>query len=331
MTFLPAHIDAEYVRRACAGGRCKPHRAPPLSECTTFAVRRLPAGRIAFRRQVTPVAQLGAVGEFYLRPTYRRVPTSWLWERPAWRGYAGTEAPPPGIEFGVPPWRSLDGGLGALGLGGVEIPDRLTPLTEAQAAGALSTAYKRVTGVFPTQRILELLMAQTAQETGRWLRLHNYGFGNLKASASNAYYQGFRCWEVVNGQTVWYEADNPMCRFAAYLTPEDGAEQYIRLLQKRAHWWNGLQTGTVEGFVSGLTTVPKFFTGDAGVYARNMRQFISEYAGVAAEYAGQAAQFAGAHKYAAIGTAVGVFSLTFGSWYLYNAMQKKRKERSKTT
>lgn len=318
MTFLPNHIDAEYVRRACAGGRCKPHRAPPLSECTTFAVHRLPGGRIAVRR--------GAVGELYMRPTPWRVPTSWLWERPVFRGYAGELPPPPGVEMGVPAWRSLDGGLGAFGLSGVEIPDRLTPLTAGQAAAALSTAYQRVTGAFPTQRILGLLVAQTAQETGRWQRLHNFGFGNLKASAANAYYQGFRCWEVVNGQTVWYEADNPMCRFAAYLTPEDGAEQYIRLLQKRPHWWNGLQTGTVDGFIAGLTTVPKFFTGDAGVYARNMTQFISEYADVAAQYAGRAVTFAGQHKLAAVGTAVGVFSLTFGSWYLYNAMQKKKQK-----
>lgn len=324
MTFLPAHIDAEYVRRICAGGGCTPHRAPPLSECTRFAVRRLPGGRITFQRR--------AVGELYLRPTYRRVPTSWLWERPVFRGYAGSEADlPPGVSFGVPAWRSLDGGLGAVGLAGTEIPDKLTPLTAEQAAGALSTAYKRVTGAFPTQRILGLLVAQTAQETGRWQRLHNYGFGNLKASSSDPYYQGFRCWEVVNGQTVWYEADNPMCRFAAYLTAEDGAERYIRLLQKRPHWWNGLQTGTVDGFIDGLTTVPKFFTGDAGVYARNMTQFLSEYGAVVAEYAGQAVTFAGQHKYAAIGTAVGVFSLTFGGWYLYNAMQKKRKARSKTT
>ena len=314
MTFLPQHIDAEYVRRACGGG-CKPHRAPPLSECTRFAVRRLPGGRLEFQRRRTP---LGAVGEYYLRPTPWRVPTSWLWERPAWRGYAGAE-PPLGISFGVPAWRSLDGGLGALGLGGVEIPDRLTPLTAEQAAGALATAYRRVTGAFPTQRILGLLVAQTAQETGRWQRLHNYGFGNLKAAASDLYYQGFRCWEVVNGQTVWYEADNPICRFAAYLTAEDGAERYIRLLQKRPHWWNGLQTGTVDGFVAGLTTVPKFFTGDAGVYARNMTQFISEYSAVAAEYAGQAVTFAGQHKLAAVGTAVGVFMLTFGSWYLWEA------------
>jgi hypothetical protein len=58
---------------------------------------------------------------------------------------------------------------------------------------------------------------------------------------------------------------------------------------------------------------------------------MNRFADDVVSYAGQAAEFAGQHKYAAIGTAIGVFSLTFGSWYLYNAMQKKRKARSKTT
>lgn len=232
--------------------------------------------------------------------------------------------------MGVPSWRTLGvAGLGALD--GMPLPDKLTPLTADQATSALATAYQRVTGQRATQKVLALLVAQTAQETAEWQKLHNYGFGNLKASASDAFYQGFRCWEIVNGQKVWYEADNPMCRFAAYLTPEDGAERYIRLLAMRPHWWNGLHTETVDGFIAGLTTAPMFFTGDPAAYARRMEQFVSEYAGVVAQYAGQAAQYAGAHRYAAIGTAVGVFSLTFGSWYLYNAVQKKRKARSKTT
>jgi len=233
--------------------------------------------------------------------------------------------------MGVPPWRALGGRRGLGALGGTELPDQITPLTAEQAAAALATAYQRVTGHAPTDRILGLLVAQTAQETGEWQHLHNFGFGNLKASASDQYYQGFRCWEMVNGQQVWYDADNPICRFAAYLRPEDGAERYVQLLAKRPYWWNGLHTGTVEGFVAGLTTPPVFFTGDPGVYARNMEKFVSEYAAVVAEYAGQAATFAGQHKYAAIGTAVGVFSLTFGSWYLYNAIKSKRKARSART
>jgi len=308
VSFLPPHVDAGYVRRACAGGRCKP---PPLTTCTKYDVRRLPGGRIAFRPK--------AVGEFYARPTRARVPTSWLWEHPAWRGplYGLGAATPPGLHCGVPAWRSF--GLAGLGaLGATELPDRLTPLTPEQATHALATAYRRVTGKAPTSKILGLLVAQTAQETAEWQSLHNFGFGNLKASASDPYYQGFRCWEIVNGQKTWYESDNPMCRFAAYLTAADGAERYIRLLMSRPHWWNGLHTETVDGFVAGLTTAPVFFTGDPAAYARRMTGFVSEYGALAMKYAGQ-------HRMAVVGTAVGVFALTFGGWYLYNTLTSKKR------
>ena len=246
-----------------------------------------------------PLGTGAGVGEFYLR--------QWpLMVAPPVRSYRLA--------------RAMAGSLGA-----TELPNKLTPLTAEQATSALATAYKRVTGNAPTQRVLGLLVAQTAQETAQWKSLHNFGFGNLKASASDPYYQGFRCWEIVNGEKVWYEADHPMCRFAAYLNAEDGAERYVRLLMKRPHWWNGLHTGTVDGFVAGLTTAPMFFTGDPTAYARRMEQFVGEYTGLVAQYAGEAAQYAGKHKVAVAGTVVGVFALTFGSWYLYNAVTSKRK------
>jgi hypothetical protein len=256
---FPPHVDAAYVRRACARGRCLP---PP--------------------------------------------------------SFGASE--PPGLSFGVSQWRAL--GLAGLGaLGGVALPNTLTPLTADQAAAALATAYKRVTGRAPTQRILALLVGQTALETGDWKSLHNYNFGNAKASASDPYYTGFRCWELVNGQQTWYEADDPMCRFAAHLTAADGAEHYIRVLAHRPNWWAGLQTGTVDGYVAGLTTSPAYFTANAQQYADGLTVRMNKFAAQAVKYAGE-------HKAAVVGTAVGVFVLTFGSWYLYNTVTSKRRRAS---
>jgi hypothetical protein len=259
------------------------------------------------------------VGEFYAQSTPWRVPTSWLWERPAWRGpLYGTGATPTGLHFGVPPWRSLGGGPGLGALGGTELPNALTPLTAAQASSALATAYKRVTGKDPTKTILGLLISQSAQETAEWKSLHNFNFENSKATASDPYYQNFRCWEVEGGQKVWYDPPDPHCRFAAHRSPADGAEHYLRLLKRRTNWWNGLHTGTVDGFVAGLTTAPMFFTGDPSAYAKRMNQFMGDYAAAAARYAGE-------NKLAVVGTAVGVFVLAFGSWYLYNTLTAKRR------
>lgn len=269
-----------------------------------------------------PVA-MGSVGEFYVRPTPWRVPTSWLWRHPAWRGpaYARLGATePPGVHFGISAWRSLgDPALGALG--GIALPDTLTPLTPDEAAAALATAYKRVTGKAPTKQILGLLVGQTALETGDWKSLHNYNMGNAKATASDPYYTGFRCWELVNGQKTWYEADDPMCRFAAHKTAADGAEHYIRVLAHRSNWWAGLQTGTVPGYVAGLTSSPAYFTANADEYARGLTARMDEFGQQAIKYAGE-------HKVAVVGTAVGVFALTFGGWYLYNTVTSKRKARA---
>lgn len=265
---------------------------------------------------------MSVLGEFYARPLPFRVPTSWLWERPVWRGpvYAGTgSAEPPGLVFGVSPWRSLDEAA-ALGgaLGGVALPDTLTPLTPDQAAAALATAYKRVTGRVPTRKILGLLVGQTALETGDWKSLHNYNLGNSKAAASDPYYTGFRCWELVNGEKVWFEANDPMCRFTAHRTAADGAEHFIRMLMRRTNWWNGLHTGTIDGYVAGLTSRPAYFTANAGEYARGMATRMDRFAQ-------QAIRYAGANKMTVLGGAVGVFALTFGGWYLYNTMTERKR------
>jgi hypothetical protein len=248
-----------------------------------------------------PLGTSAGVGEFYLR--------QWpLMVAPRVRAYRLARAA---------------AGLGALG--GTRLPDKLTPLTADEAAAALATAYQRVTGKVADQRVLGLLIGQTALETGNWKSLHNFNFGNAKATASDPYYAGFRCWEVVDGEKVWYEADHPACQFAAHLTAADGAEHYVRILQRRPHWWAGLESRTVPGFVAGLTTRPAYFTADAGAYAKTLNDRMGMFADQAVRYAGEAGKFAGEHKVAVGGTVVGVFALTFGGWYLYNAVTSKKR------
>jgi hypothetical protein len=178
--------------------------------------------------------------------------------------------------------------LAAAGLGGDsfagEIPNKLTPLTPEEAAKAISDGYKQVTGSTPSKAILGLLIGQTALETGNWKSLHNFNFGNAKARSSDPHFQFFRCSEIINGQEVFFDPPSPECKFAAHLTAADGAAHYIKVLKNREHWWNGLQSGTVEGFIEGLTTAPKYFTANPTLYLSVLTDRAAKYADLAKKY-----------------------------------------------
>ncbi len=133
------------------------------------------------------------------------------------------------------------------------LPNQLTVATPEQAAVALADAYARGIGSRPSKKILSLLMGQAAGETGNFKSMHNFNFGNVKASSSYPLVTYFRCSEIVNGQEVFYDPPAAECRFRAFRTLEDGAAAYIETLKKNPHWWQGLQTGTVDGFIAGLT------------------------------------------------------------------------------
>ena len=170
------------------------------------------------------------------------------------------------------------------------LPNKSTPLTAAQAAAAFNAAYKKITGVYPTPAILGLLLAQSALETGNWgAGIHNYNFGNAKATASFPTVQYFTCTEMVGGVLKSFSPPDPTCRFQAFENATDGAAAYIQLLKGRSNWWNGLQTGTSAGFVQGLTTAPAYFTASPTAYQAGLDARLSQYGQLAEQIAGTAA------------------------------------------
>ena len=170
------------------------------------------------------------------------------------------------------------------------IPNAITPLTPEDAAEALAGAYKSVTGDGASKEILGLLIGQTALETANWQSIHNYNLGNVKGKDSDDYIQFFRCFEVVRNpdtgekETVWYDPPHPACRFVAYRNAQDGAEHYIKMLRSRPHWWKGLHSGSVDGFVNGLTTFPAYFTANPAVYNKVLADRMALYKDAADKY-----------------------------------------------
>jgi hypothetical protein len=157
------------------------------------------------------------------------------------------------------------------------VENRLTPLTRKDAAAALAEAYTRVTGGAPSSRVVALLLAHTAFETGRWQKLHNFNFGNVKAAPSFSFITQFRCSEVENGVEQFFDPPDPHCNFRAYSNAADGAVDYIKVLQSRPHWWAGLQTEDPAAFVDALATAPKYFTGDPAAYKRAIASLFDEF------------------------------------------------------
>jgi len=157
------------------------------------------------------------------------------------------------------------------------VEDRLTPLTLQEARAALLEAYRRATGGPPSTRVLALLLAQSAFETGRWQKIHNFNFGNAKADLSYPLVAQFRCSEVEQGVETFFDPPDPHCNFRAYTRASDGALDYIKVLQSRPHWWSGLQTEDPSAFVDALATTPKYFTGSPVVYKRAVGSLFDEF------------------------------------------------------
>jgi hypothetical protein len=156
------------------------------------------------------------------------------------------------------------------------VENRLTPLSVQDATRALYDAYTRVTGGPPSARILALLLAQSAFETGRWQKLHNFNFGNIKADPNYPLVTQFRCSEVEQGVEQFFDPPDPHCNFRAYASATDGAVDHVKVLQSRPHWWNGLQTEDPGEFVDALATAPKYFTGNPTVYKRAVVSLFDE-------------------------------------------------------
>jgi hypothetical protein len=162
----------------------------------------------------------------------------------------------------------------------VEIPYRNTPLTPPDAAKALSQGFQKVTGKAPNVDVLKLMIGQSALETGNWQKLPNYNFGGQKASGSDAYIQYFDTTEVVDGVT------QPMrLAFAAFKDAASGAAAYVKMLQSRAHWWNGLLSGDFQAFNDGLTTAPAWYTADPQGYLAGMMDRGNNFLALAEQYA----------------------------------------------
>lgn len=165
------------------------------------------------------------------------------------------------------------------------VNNQITKLSENQARDALREGFFKVTGQYPTDQVLALLMAQSAHETAQWTKIHNNNFGNIKSTSGWGHQTTtYPAWETVNGQRVNFPAGVPETQFRAYPDASEGAADYVIVLLKDNPrrkppdaWKQALLTGDPAAMAVALKTPPPYYTGPQKDYETAMRRLYNQY------------------------------------------------------
>lgn len=171
------------------------------------------------------------------------------------------------------------------------------PAREALAAALRDP----ITRAAPRREVLALAMAKCALETGRFQKIWNWNFGNVKAG--EAYAGMFTCItlnEVIDGQTRWFAPDGPVIRLAggsftatsaprvpvppghpqtrmrAHANRFDGAYAYVDFMRARAKMWSALHLGDPGPFVHAMKA-GGYFTANEEPYRNAVASLFKEF------------------------------------------------------
>lgn len=158
------------------------------------------------------------------------------------------------------------------------VPDKLTPLDEADAIRAFADGWSVALRQDPSPRQLAIVVAHVILENAAGFRaLHWWCFGNVKASPKwPGKYCMYRCNEVIDGVVRWFDPPHPQTWFRAYDSAAEGAEAHVRFLAEDsdhdgknyyAPAWERLLAGDADGFVRALSRLG-YFTGPVDAYAK---------------------------------------------------------------
>ena len=141
-----------------------------------------------------------------------------------------------------------------------------TPVSPAELRAAIGRAYSKVTGKATTPELLDTLAAQASLETGRGGSMYNYNFGGIKGHSSSGETADYLTHEVLGGQDVKIRQG-----FRAYASLDAGAEDYVKVLQKRfGGALDVARTGNVDGFAHALKQAG-YYTASESSYAAALR------------------------------------------------------------
>jgi hypothetical protein len=185
-------------------------------------------------------------------------------------------------------------------------PEKKT-LTKSEAAIALRTAWKSISGSFPSNESLAILWAKTKQETGNFrLQFINFNFGNQKDKNDNKPFTMFKCGEEITlkqaQQLVLKTPDlvkivstykkkgedyasviilpgHPWSKFKSFTSVEEGAEEYIKFIAFKDRYkkaWQKCVEGDAVGFSHELS-VAGYYTANEKKYTEGVLKGVKEF------------------------------------------------------
>jgi len=145
------------------------------------------------------------------------------------------------------------------------VPPTRTPLSGQEAAEALEAAWTKAHGTPPSPGTLSILVGQWAHETGRGASMLNYNFGGIKGTGPSGASTVYRTREGFGASEVQIQD-----RFRAYASAEEGAGDYLSLLERRyPEALRAAERGDPAAFVQGLKS-HGYFTGDPAAYSKSV-------------------------------------------------------------
>jgi hypothetical protein len=160
------------------------------------------------------------------------------------------------------------------------IEDRLTPLAPDDAIEGMRGAILKLKGREGTPEQNAVLISQSALETGHWKSIHCFNVGNAKAGPTyEGFYCQFRCNEIINGKTEWFDPPHPQTNFRAFFTAADGFADHIKLLATVSRYstaWLCAERGEAEAY-SRACHAAGYYTANVESYTRGVVQLFAKY------------------------------------------------------
>ena len=156
----------------------------------------------------------------------------------------------------------------------MNLPPMKTPFTRDEIIAAITTAFNTDMGQPPPHKVMAVLCAQVALETGDGAECIQHNVGNFKAGCSSDSCS-FTTFEYLGKPPV---RTTKVCSFSAWPSLADGCAYYIRALY--TNWpeaWTAACNGDAEGFAAGLK-LRDYFTAPVEMYAAGVKRWQAVYA-----------------------------------------------------